>query len=292
MIATAVVFIWFIGTLLFVMLHLVPSEAVRAQFLEAGLNERAIAAARAELGVDQPLHVQYVRYWVGLARGDLGRSLYTRQPIAQMLLQRLPRTLTIASLSWVLGLGASVLWVMFSRQRGIIGTLTRLYLDVVLAVPVYWSGTLVLFYLAVPLGIKQDNIALIVGVLALHTSAAVAKVLDGVLLQTAHAPFVLFARSKGLSEQALLTRHRLRLIVIGVLPFAATQWGFLLGGTVLTETLFLQHGIGSLLVQAVLNQDYPVVQAIVLLLACSYGLSLLLADALTDWLDPRSRIAL
>lgn len=284
--------IWLVVSLTFVLLRVLPGDGVRAQLLEAGLGEEAITLARTELGMGQSSIEQYAQYITLLLQGDLGQSFYTRQPISDMLAQRLPRTLFIASLGLSIGTLFACILGIVANYDGKLGQVTKLFLDVSMAIPMYWSATLVLFFVAVPLGLQQDSLLLIVGVLVLHTSAAVGRAFQQLLQDTAHAEFIRFARVKGLPEWHILLRHQLRFVIIGLLPFIVSQFGFLLGGTVITETIFLHNGIGTMLVQAVFNRDYPVVQAVTLLLAIVYGGGVLMSDILTDWLDPRASTTL
>jgi len=284
--------IWLAASLAFFALRLLPGDAITTQFAQTGTPEGVIAARRAELGLDVPVHVQYQQYLFGLMRGDLGQSLYGGQTVNEMLAQRLGTTLKLAGLSMclavVLGLA---LGILAGLRSSLVSKSAALCIDLAISVPVYWTGTLALFIIAARIGGIQRGIFLPVFVLGYHTAGAIARVIQVNLMRTYDLPFVLTARSKGLSGQYILWKHILKLSLLPALTVTALQAGFLLSGTVITETIFQRPGLGLLLRDATLQRNYPVVQGIVIVSAVAYLAANTLADFLTTLLDPRVTLA-
>lgn len=289
--------LWLAATLSFFALRALPGDAIRSQLVISGASEAVIAERRAALGLDDPLPVQYVRFLAGLLRGDLGTSLIDGQPVNDILLGALPPTLALAgsalAIAVVLGLA---LGVAAALNLGVISPLARFILSLSLSVPIYWTGTLAIYIFAarlnwLPSGGASGVDALILPALALgfHTAGAIARVTQVGVAAALGAPFIASARAKGLPERAVVLRHALRHALPPVVSVAALQAGFLLGGVVITESLFARPGIGRILLDAALNQNYPVVQGMVLWAALAYTLANTTADLLIGLIDPRTR---
>jgi peptide/nickel transport system permease protein len=275
------------ATLAFFALRFLPGNALDAQLQGSGLSQEAIQTRKALLGWDKPLLWQYANFLWGLVRGDLGISLYSGQTVAEMIGSRLPNTLSLASLGMLLSIGLGLGLGFASNLTNLFRPLFRLIVDLSLAIPVYLTATLALFLLAPYLSGIQNNLLLPVIVLGFHGSGAIARIIASTVKDLESAPFILSARAKGLDESYIRRVHLLKLALLPAIPVIGTQTGILFSGTVLTESIFGRAGLGVLLLDAVLQRNYPVVQGVVILSAAIYLFSNSLADILIYWLDPR-----
>jgi len=280
--------LWLAVTLTFVLLRLVPGDAIAAQF-EGSSNPQAAQLKRVALGLDQPPLVQYASYWVGLVRGDLGVSLATGLPVTEMLAQRWPGTLALTGggmlFAIVFGLGAGM---ARAWTHGIIARLAAFYSTLALSIPAYWTATLALLLLGRWFAHPAYSF-LPSAIIGVHSGGVIAQIFGGALRDVASADYIRVARAKGLSDSAILWRHALRPALVPVIMVIALQAGYLMSGAILTEMIFQRYGVGLLLRDSVLAQDYPVVQGIVVILAGVYVLLTFAAEIAVWWLDPRVR---
>lgn len=294
-IGSMVVVVWLAATLAFFALRLLPGDAIVSQLAQVGVPEEIIEEYRVIEGLTDPAGVQYTRFLVGLLRGDLGNSLLSREPVTEMIARNIVPTVTLAVPALILAsVFGIVLGVAGALRWGIPTHMARILTNIALSVPLYWTGTLAIYVFTVQLGLlpsagagRLSQLILPVGVLGFHTAGAIARVTQANVRTVLDAEFVQVARAKGLRERRVLFRHVLR---VGLLPIAqviALQAGFLLSGTVITEMLFVRPGIGKLLYDSTLKQDYPVVQGVVIFSAVVYVVLNTLADALYPLLDPR-----
>jgi peptide/nickel transport system permease protein len=281
--------LWLAATLAFFALRFLPGNAIDAQLQGSGLSQEAIAVRKAELGWDKPLLWQYGDFLWGLLRGDLGLSLYTGQTVVEMIAARLPNTLSLASWGMFLSIVLGMFLGFASAIKNPLRPVFRLLVDLSLAIPVYLSATLALFLLAAYIRGIQSSLLLPVSVLGFHGSGAIARIIASTVADLETAPFVLSARAKGLTENRIRRVHLLKLALLPAIPVIGAQTGILFSGTVLTESIFGRAGLGVLLLDSVLQRNYPVVQGLVILSAAIYLLSNTLADTLSYWLDPRLR---
>lgn len=276
--------LWLAATLAFLGLRLLPGDAIQAQYLEAGAELQI--ALREKLHWHEPLPTQYIRFLLDLLRGDIGVSLYTGRPVGQMLAERFVSTAKLA----VCALGIALIW-------GIVGgvgiyaagirVIVRLFIGLAISMPIYWTGTLVIFVIAVRTGGTRDNLLLPALVLGFHTGGVIARSLQTSIMETHRADFVRTARAKGLPTAYIIRQHILRASLLPVVQIIALQAGFLFSGAVITESLFQRAGIGLLLLDAVQGRDYPVVQGVILLIAGVYIVLNGFADMITHQIDPR-----
>jgi peptide/nickel transport system permease protein len=296
---------------LFVMLRLLPGDAALMQAAgsdPALLDPNAAQAIRAQLGLDRPLPVQYVEWLGGILRGDLGRSYWTKQLATQELIARLPVTLELAAGSILVSVALGVLLGTYSalHQNGPFDYFGRIFGIFGLSVPNFWLGTLLIVLPGIwwgyvpPLGYVsplQDwwanlrQFAAPCVALGWALSASVMRMTRSQMLEVLRQEYVQVARAKGLGERPVLYRHALKNALIPVITIAGLQIGFLLGGTVVVESVFGLPGIGSLTVQAISQRDYPLIQASVLLIACLFIAINLVVDLAYGWLDPRVKHA-
>jgi peptide/nickel transport system permease protein len=257
------------------------------------------AFIRKEYGLDQPLPVQYARWLFRTLSGDLGNSYYFGKPVTALLLEKLPVTL-------ILGLSALVFAVVISIPLGIVGALNRdtiidrLVLLVALfgqAMPTFWLCFLMILLFGINLGWLPVSGAgtpahFIMPAIALGYFAmpAFTRITRAGMIEVMGSDYIRTARAKGLRPRPVILKHALRNALVPVVSVAAVQLGFMLGGSVVIETIFALHGVGYLAWEAISQNDYPVVQAIVLLIGAIYVALTLAADLLNAAIDPRIRI--
>ncbi len=292
---SALVVVLGVCTLVFLLIHLVPGDPVEAMLGEnAQVADRE--ALRQALGLDRPLGEQYLAYLQRLARLDLGLSFQDRRPVAAILGERLPATLelTLAALGLALLL-ALPLGVLAARHRGSPLDSGAMGLSLVgISIPNFWLGPLLILVFSLwlgwtPVSGREGPASLILPALTLGTgmAAILARMVRGSILEVLGEDYVRTARAKGLSERRVLWGHALRNAWLPILTLIGLQLGGLLGGAVITETVFAWPGVGSLLVEAIQSRDYPVVQACVLLVSLSYVFVNTLTDLVYGWVDPR-----
>ena len=269
-------------------------------FLPMDIQTRDVDAIRERLGFNDPLLVQYARFLGGALRGDFGESLRYRQDALGLVLERLPATLLLAGSALLLTLLVAVpLGVLSAVRRGTVvdhlGTIATVLGQ---ATPGFWLGLMLIYLFAVqlrwlPTGGMGTAAHLVMPavVLAAFYAARVARLTRSAVLDTLNEDYVLTARAKGLAERRVIGKHTLRNSAIPVVTLAGLEAGQLLGGAVITETIFAWPGLGRLTVQALLNRDFPVVMAAVSFTSIVYTLMNLLVDLAYGWLDPRVRRA-
>lgn len=280
--------VWLAITLAFFALQVLPGDAVLELLSASGVSPEVIASRQAALGLTDPPLVQYSRYLGGLVTGSLGVSLLDGRPVTEILGQQAGATLALALAASVITLGVGVPLGMLAA-RGRHAWLPRAALGLMMSIPVLWAGTLALaaFGPAPADAGPLVQITLPALVLGLSGAGALGVVAEQSLHDTLRMPFVTTARAKGLRERDVRLRHVLRAAAGPIVIAFMLQFGFLLGGAVLTEALFNRPGLGRLLAQAALRQDYPVVLGVVVWSAVGYGALLLVADLLARRLDPR-----
>jgi ABC-type dipeptide/oligopeptide/nickel transport system permease component len=286
-------------TLVFLLIHLVPGDPVEAMLGESA-QPADRAALRHALGLDRPLAEQYVTYLEKLARLDLGESLHYQRPVRQLLGERIPATLELTAAALALALAFAVpLGVLAARHRG--GPLDSTAMGFSLlgiSMPNFWLGPVLILVFSLWLGLapvtgREGLASLVLPAVTLGTglAAVLARMVRSSVLEVLAEDYIRTARAKGLSERAVLRRHALRNAWLPVLTLVGLQLGGLLGGAVITETVFAWPGVGSLLVEAIQSRDYAVVQACVLLISLAYLLVNALTDLLYRWADPRIRLS-
>ncbi|NBC12375.1 MAG: ABC transporter permease subunit [Gammaproteobacteria bacterium] len=293
--ASALVVVLGVCTLVFALIHLVPGDPV-----EAMLGERAQAAdraaLRAALGLDRPLWEQYRSYLGDLLRLDLGASFLDQRPVTAILAERLPATLRLAAAALGIALVVALpLGVLAARYRGSAVDSAAMTLSLLgISIPNFWLGPLLILVFSLwlgwtPVSGDQAPLGIVLPALTLGTALAaiLARMVRASMLEVLGEDYVRTARAKGLGEVAVLWRHALRNAWLPVLTVIGLQLGGLLAGAVITETVFAWPGIGSLLVESIKARDFPVVQGCVLLISLSYVAVNTLTDLAYAWIDPR-----
>lgn len=283
-------------TVIFALVHLLPGDPAETMLARAGAAPEAVTALRAELGLDRPLPAQYLAWLAHLAHGDLGKSLFNGRPVAALIAEQFPHTaaLALAAFTWAVALGL-ILGSLAAYWPGSWLDRSAMALAVGgVAVPVFWSGLLLIWLFSVRLGWLPPagaegwrGLVMPAAVLGYASAGPLARLTRASLGEILRQPYITAAHAKGLTRRQVLLRHAARNAAIPVLTVAGLQLGFLLGGTVVTETLFSRPGLGKLLVDAILWRDLPVVQGVALVVAGIYVLVNLVVDLAAGWLNPR-----
>jgi ABC-type dipeptide/oligopeptide/nickel transport system permease component len=285
-----------VSIITFLMLHLTGDPAVVILGPEA--TREAIAQLRTELGLNDPLHVQYGRFLIGAVQGDFGLSTRYRQPAFSLFVERLPATLELAFFSLlfsvVVGTLVGVLAAVYRNTA--IDSFVRIGALVGQAIPNFYLGLIAIIIFAaqlrwLPAGGRGTWQHLVLPVFALGTfySAITARFVRGAMLEVMEADFVRTARAKGLRSITVLFRHAFRNALIGVVTLVGLQTGSLLSGAVVTETVFSWPGIGRMAVQSIYTRDFPVVQVTIVMTAVLFVVINLVTDILYTVIDPRIR---
>ncbi len=284
-----------VATVVFALVRLLPGDPAETMLARAGAGPEAVAALRSELGLDRPLLVQYVD-WLGHAvRGDLGRSLLNNRPVSELIAEQWRSTAILAAVAFVFAalLGVSLGTISAAYPQRWPDRVASVLAVGGVAVPIYWSGLLLIWLLSVklawlPPATGTPASALLPGlVLGYAAAGPIARMTRVSLQEILRQPYITAALAKGLSQRQLMSRHAARSAAGPVLTIAALQLGFLLGGAVVTESVFNRPGLGRLLVDGILWRDLPLVQGVALVLAVIYVVLNLGVDLLVSFLDPR-----
>ena len=289
-----------IGVVVFVLARLLPGDPVVAMLGDRG-NAETVARMRAQLGLDQPVWAQFLRFVGSALQGDFGQSIAYRIPVARLIGQRLPATLMLTGMATLLAIALAVPLAFLSALRA--GRwpdyAIRAGFQVGLSSPIFYVGLVLLTIFSAwlrwfPVGGYGDtfgehlyHLLLPSVTLALSFAAVLMRNLRASILDVLHAEFVDFARAKGLPRRVVLSRHVLRNALISTVALVGLQVGVLLGGAVITESVFAVPGVGRLMVDSIFARDYPVIQALTLVLAVIVSLAFLATDLFQMWLDPR-----
>jgi peptide/nickel transport system permease protein len=282
----------------FLLLHLAPGDPAELMLGENATPEQ-VAQLRTRLGLDRPWPEQYARYLGRLVRGDLGQSLLAQRPVLDYVLERMPATgqlaLAAVLIAIVAGIPAGLLAAV--RRESTLDYSIRGLSLLAQSMPGMWLGLMLITVFAVWLRLLPSigagtprHLVLPAITLASYIIGLVVRLTRSSVLDVMFEDYVRVARAKGLAEWSVLGRHVLRNAVVPVVTVLGLQLGALLGGAVVTETVFAWPGLGSLVVQAISQRDYPVVQAVVLLSAVTFVVINLLVDGLNFWLNPRLRV--
>jgi ABC-type dipeptide/oligopeptide/nickel transport system permease component len=286
-----------VATLVFSLIHLIPGDPAQAMLGETA-SPADVAALRSRLGLDRPLLEQYAAFLGGLARGDLGTSLRTGEPVAQQIWQRAPATAELAAASMVFAIGVAIpLGVLAAVRRGTMVDFASMGLALTgISVPNFWLGPLLAIVFSVwlewlPVSGRGTWGHLVLPAVSLGAglAAILARMTRATLLEELRDPYVQAARARGASASRAVLRHALRSGLIPIVTLIGLQFGTVLTGAVITETVFAWPGIGRLLIQSIGFRDYPVVQGCILLIAVTYMAVNLITDLAYGSLDPRIR---
>ena len=303
----AVLVMWAVATLVFFMLRAVPGDPVAAMLFDVG-DASAVAELRAKFGLDQPIYVQYFKWFVLLLQGDLGNSIYgSRVAVSHIVLEALPRTLSLASLSFfiavVIAVPAGIISAVrrYSRLDHIVTVVAFLGLSM----PDFWVGILLIIVFASHLqwlpAIGYEPMSqgfwpwlshLILPAIAVGTafSAIIARMIRSSMLEVLKTEYVNVARAKGLLKWRIIMVHALPNALIPVVTILGIALALLMAGTVVVENVFAIKGLGRVLIGGILNRDYPVVQGAILVVSAIFVFANLIVDVLYTVIDPRIRL--
>lgn len=295
---SAIIVVFGVTCLVFMLVHLIPGDPVEVMLGESS-QPADRAALRHSLGLDRPLHVQLLHYYERLLHFDLGISLYSRRPIGELLIERLPATLELA----VAGL---VVAMVIAIPLGVLAAVRKdsawdggamLFSMLGVSIPNFWMGPLLILVFSLwlgwlPVSGREGVASLVLPALTLGTALAaiLSRMLRATLLEVLGEDYIRTARAKGLAPATVIFRHALRNALLPVITLLGLQLGALLAGAVITEIVFSWPGIGQLTIESIHRRDYPVVQACVLLISLTYVAVNTLTDLVYAWLDPRIRL--
>lgn len=286
-----------VATLVFSLIHLIPGDPAQAMLGEAA-PQADVEELRQRLGLDRPLVQQYAEFLRGLTKGDLGTSLRTGQPVTQQIVERMPATFELAAAAMLVAIAFSMpLGIVAAVRRGT--ALDHAAMTISLAgvsVPNFWLGPLLAIVFAVQLGWLPvsgrgtwAHLVLPAVSLGAALAAILARMTRATMLEELREPYVQAARARGVSRTRAVLRHAFRNSLIPVVTLMGLQFGAVLTGAVITETIFAWPGIGRLLIQSIGFRDYPLVQGCILLIAVTYVAVNVLTDMVYGVLDPRIR---
>jgi len=284
-------------TMVFLIIHFIPGDPIDLMLGEtARPSDREFL--RKELGLDKPATYQYFSSLVKAAKGDLGKSLHTNQPVFQTIMKRVPATIELT-------VGAMIVAILIAFPLGIIAALRQysvfdngsmFFALLGISMPNFWLGPLLIILFSIKLGWFPvsgrggiEHLILPSITLGTAMAAILTRMVRSSLLEVKKEDYVTFARAKGLRELMIIGKHALSNALIPVITITGLQFGALLSGSIITETIFSWPGIGRLTIQAIQTRDYPVVQGCVLVIALSYVLVNFLTDLLYGYVDPRIR---
>ena len=299
--------------LIFVLMRLVPGDIAEILVYQAGsetsgVQQKQIQQIRSELGLERPVVIQYLSWIGGAVRGDFGKSYAQRRPVWDILRERFPRSMELALLTlaialvWAIPLGV----ISAAHQNGPLDYLARIASLSGLSIPLFVTGALILYGLVrvfhwIPplefVAFTEDPVENLKQLIwpalaqAYYISAPITRLTRSQMLEVIRQDYVRTARAKGLAERAVIYRHALRNSLLPVVTFVGWWGGRLLGGLVIMEIIFVVPGMGTALVQAVSQRDYPTVQAMVFVMAVVFLVVNLVVDLLYVWLDPRIHYA-
>ena len=293
----AAVTIWIATIAVTLLIHLVPGDPVRIMYATFQSTPEQIEATRRALGLDQPIHIQYVMYIGRLLEGDLGRTIVGNQPVLDVLLARFPATLmlTTASLAIAVIVGMS-LGFFAALHRGTALDVGAMLIAIIgVSMPHFWLGLLLLFFFALQLGwfpvAGSDLRSLILPALTLGlaNAAVLARLTRSAMIDIFDQDFVRTAHAKGLPKTLVLYRHALRAGLVPIVALLGFQFAYLMGGAIVVENVFAWNGVGRLAIEAVFARDYPLFQGFILFFATIVVCVSLIIDVAYAFLDPRIR---
>ncbi len=284
-------------TLVFVVLHMTGDPVL--MMLPPDPSKEEIEALTRALGLDQPFYVQYWRFFVKVARGDFGHSLQHQQPAMALVLERLPASLTLTVTGVILAVAVALpLGILAAVRRGTwVDHLAVAITAVGQSAPFFWIALMLMLALAVTLHLLPttgygtwQHLVMPALTLATYPMAAIARLVRSSMLDVLDMDYIKAARSKGLRERRVILKHALKNAAMPVVTVVGLQFGLLLGGSIVAEMIFAWPGVGRLIIFAIYNRDYPLVEAAVFVLAMVFVLCNLLVDLCYAWLDPRVKV--
>ena len=287
-----------VATLVFSLIHMIPGDPVE-MMLGEGAQRSDVETLRHELGLDRPLIQQYGSFLRGLLEGDLGNSLHFGEPVARILARHYPATLELAFAGMLVALAIAVpLGILAAFHRdGPIDHASRFFSLLGVSIPNFWLGPMFILVFSIQLNLfpvsgRSGLASLVLPAITLGTALAglLTRMIRSSLAEELHKPYLATAQAKGLSRRLAVVRHALKNASIPVVTIVGLQFGALLTGAIITETIFAWPGLGRLIIQSIRLRDYPLVQGGILAIALTYLLLNLVTDVVYAYLDPRIRL--
>jgi len=286
-----------ISLLVFFLIHLIPGDPM-LMMVEPGTSSEDIELMRRQLGLDKPIHVQY-SIWLGkVLRGDMGTSVYTHRPVLKELVTPYLATVQLALVSITVAIVVGLITGIVSAtyQYSFLDSISRVFAIFGVSAPVFWVGLLLMLLFSVKLGWLPttgrgglEHFILPGITLGATSMAIISRMTRASMLEVLRQDYVRTARSKGCRERVVIWKHALKNCLIPIITVAGLQFGYLMGGAVITETVFAWPGIGQQIIISIAFRDFPMVQGAVLIIATSFVLVNLLTDLLYAFVDPRMR---
>jgi ABC-type dipeptide/oligopeptide/nickel transport system permease component len=297
-IAMAVLTIFVTTVAVTLLIHLVPGDPVQIMYAQSqATTPEQIEQIRASLGLDRPIYEQYAAFVWRLAHGDLGVTVRGQQPVATLILQRLPNTLALTSSAMLiaLALGVPLGFLAAYRRGSLVDTALMTVAIAGVSIPHFWLGLVLLFVFAVDLqwlpvaGTGPLNLVLPAVTLGLSNAAIVARMTRSSMIDVMGQDFVRTAHAKGLPKAVVLERHVLRAGLVPILTMAGLQFATMMGGAIVVENIFAWNGVGRLAIEAIFQRDYPLIQGFILVFASVVVIVSVLLDLVYALVDPRIR---
>jgi peptide/nickel transport system permease protein len=292
----AVPILFLISAIVFFVMHILPGDPVKSMLAGQPVSTEIIEQLREQYGLNDPVHVQYLRFLGNAITGDLGTSIATKRPVTTEILDQLPYTiaLTLAGMGIAMAIGI-VSGVLAATRRGTWIDATSMFFALLgVSMPSFWLALLLIFTFSFRLhwfpAVGADtwkHLVLPALVLGVGEAAIIARLVRASMVEVLRQEYVVVARAKGLTQRNVVLRHALRNALIPVVTVLGLQFGYLLGGAVIVETAFSRPGVGRLAVEAILAKDFPMVQGVVLFSAVIYVLINIAVDISYSLLDPR-----
>jgi len=289
--------IWLVVSVVFMLIHLVPGDPIQ-QMLGEGASAADLQAARHAYGLDVPIGKQYVNYWKGVLHGDLGRSLRFDQPVSKLVLQRYPQTMQLTIASMLVALLISIpAGVRSARRRNRWDDRLLSFVSLLgLSFPNFALGPILILFFAIYLGLlpvsgsgSPAHLVLPAITMGGALAAILTRMVRTAMLEELSQDYIRTARAKGLPENIVVYKHALRNALVPVLTVVGLQFGALLAGAIVTETIFSWPGIGRLTIQAIGNRDYYVVEGCILMIGLTYVAVNFITDFFYSLANPRIR---
>ena len=287
--------------IIFTLLYITPGDPALIMLSDEAATPEAIAQIHEELGLDDPFWVRYGNYVLGLLHGDLGVSYLNGRPVSELLVERLPKTLTLACVSAVLAIVLGVTFGVIAavKHNSVFDNLCMIFALGGVSMPHFWQGLLLMLLFGVklrwlPISGYGTFAQLILPALTIGYGcmAIIARMTRSSMLEVINQDYINFAHAKGQKKFVIITMHALQNALIPIITTIALQFGILLGGSVITESIFAIPGVGKLMVDSIRSSNYPVVQGGVLMIAFIYCVNNLLVDIIYAFIDPRIKTSL
>lgn len=284
-----------VSMIVFSLVRLMPGDPAEL-LLGEDYTQEAVQELRAEWGLDKPIYIQYLIFLKQLLRGDLGDSVRSGRPVTRELVERFKNTVQLAILAVILAsvIGISAGVIAGTRPFSLIDSLTMVGAVAGVSIPVFWLGLMLMYLFAVNLnwlpavGIGGIKHLILPGItLSAFTMATIARQARSSMLEVMEQDYITTARSKGLTETRIIRRHAIKNAMIPIVTVLGVMVGHLLGGSIVTETVFAYPGMGKLLIDGIVGRDYPIVQGAILLYALSFSMINLIVDLTYVFFDPR-----